>query len=99
MNYRHDFNHRKPIAIALLYFAAITIIALLLTSCGSRTPKGAITETIYVDSLERLQPRNIHEEMNLPIYRVYWSNGYISTTHGFTPSIGDSTTATTYIYK
>jgi hypothetical protein len=99
MNYRHDFNHRKPLAIVLLYFAVITLLAMLITSCGSRQPKGSVTETIYIDSLEQLTPRSIHEEMNTPIYRIYWSNGQRSTSHGITPHIGDSTTATTYIYK
>ena len=92
------FNHRKPFAIALLYFAIITLVALALTSCGSRSPKGAITETIYIDSLEQLTPRSIHEEMNTPVYRIYWSNGQRSTSHGITPHVGDSTIAITYIY-
>jgi hypothetical protein len=94
---RQPFNHRKPLAIALLYFAAITLLAVLVTSCGSR-PKGVVKETIYIDSLEQLTPRNIYEEMNTPVYRIYWSNGQRSISHRITHHPGDSSTATTYIY-
>jgi hypothetical protein len=95
-----DQINRRPTALALLLFAAITLVAMALTSCSSIPPARTVSEWVRVDSVEQISPRNVHEEMNIPIHRIYWENGVITTIHGVQPPTpGDSVQWITYDYR
>lgn len=95
----NDFNYkRRPLLSLLFALTAAVLLALIasLVSCTTATPSES--HYIYVESIEQIQPRNIHEEMNVPIHRIIWSDSTTSTINGATrtPVIGDSALVITY---
>ena len=96
----NDFNYkRRPLCSLLWAATAAALLALIASVVSCTPPTPSSSHYIYVTGIEQINPRNIHEEMNVPIHRIRWSDSTTSTISGAsrTPVIGDS--ALVIIYK
>lgn len=97
-----------PRKLALVLMVAFGSVAALLSINATDMPaptepalKRTLVEskTFRVVKVKQIQPANVHEEINIPIYRVYWDNGDSTKMWGTAPQPGDSTSFQTYQYK
>ena len=94
------FTARRSVLRALLVITVFILIAAMFSACSSIPPARTVSEWVRVDSVEQISPRNVHEEMNIPIHRIYWENGVTTTVHGVQPPTpGDSVQWITYDYR
>ena len=98
-----------PKRLALIVSATLGTAAVLLSLNATdptriklpERPKPTLIEqkTLTVVAVKRLRPANVHEEINIPIYRVYWDNGDSTKMYGTVPHVGDTTSFQVYHYN